>query len=107
MACCNGMRFAKGWLTSIVLYVGIASAANVSPLYFESLGASSSDDSVAQQEYWEYLMKFKAWGTQGITFEGMNIKMPDSSGWFGTALGDFTAANDQHVVGGPIEATLY
>ncbi len=102
MVGCNGMRIAKGWLLSLLFSVGFVSAADVSPLYFSDLGASPSVNPVQQQEYWDYLMKFKAWGTKGIAFEGMNIKMPDSSGWFGTADGDFTAANDQHVVGGPI-----
>ena len=36
---------------------GVAFAAKVAPLYFESLGSSATENATTQQEYWEGLMK--------------------------------------------------
>lgn len=79
-------------------------SADVAPLYFESLGDGPSVDSANQQKYWDELMKYKMFGAHGIYFMGQKINIPDESGWFGTAAGDFdmSSANGQHTVGGPI-----
>lgn len=80
---------------AMVVTAGNALAAKVDPFVF-------SGSSATQQEYWDYLMRFKMYGAEGIEFAGRNIKVPDSSGWFGTSKGDFTLKNGTHVVGGPI-----
>ena len=41
-------------------------------------------------------------GANGITFNGQNIKVPDKSGWFGTADGNFELKEVDHIIGGPI-----
>src|SRR5574344_1123051 len=89
-------------ITVLLLSAAMGFPAAVAPLYFVNPDSKENVSADSQQGYWNYLMKYKAWGTKGIVFVGMNIKMPDSSGYFGTATGDFTAGNDQHVIGGPI-----
>ena len=74
-------------------------AASVEPFYFESIDLN---DTAAQQAEWDYLMKYKIFGQNGIDFKGGKISIPDKVGWFGTADGDFTLANTNHNVGGPI-----
>src|SRR5574344_1949189 len=88
-------------ITVLLLSAAMGFPAAVAPLYFVNPDSKENVSADSQQGYWNYLMKYKAWGTKGIVFVGMNIKMPDSSGYFGTATGDFTAGNDQHVIGGP------
>lgn len=72
--------------------------ADVKPFVFANVSADS------QQIEWDYLMKYKMFGQTGITFNGGQIYVPDKSGWFGTAKGDFNMenANIKHLVGGPI-----
>ncbi|MFA6341796.1 MAG: Ig-like domain-containing protein, partial [Fibrobacteraceae bacterium] len=86
----------------LVLLCSNAFAAKVAPLYFESLGASSSEDSVAQQEYWVALMKYKLWGTHGILFNKEKVTIREQSGYTGTASGNVTFNNGHHTLGGPI-----
>jgi len=82
-----------------VLATAVASmAADVRPLVF----AGISNDQTIQQKYWDNLMRYKMFGTDGIKFNCGNIKVPDKSGWFGTSKGDFILKNQEHVVGGPI-----
>lgn len=82
-----------------VLATAVASmAADVRPLVF----AGISTDQTIQQKYWDNLMRYKMFGTDGIKFNCGNIKVPDKSGWFGTSKGDFVLKNQEHVVGGPI-----
>lgn len=90
-------------LAGVCFLVGASfvEAAEVAPLYFDNVSRAPID-APKQQASWDYLMKYKVWGTQGIAFLGQNINMPDPSGWFGTATGDFTTQNNKHTVGGPI-----
>ena len=84
-----------------ILLVGIlgslASAADVEPLYFNYISQADS-----QQAEWEYLLNYKIFGATGIRFKGWNIKIPDTSGWFGTARGDFIMGNDEDLPSGYI-----
>lgn len=85
------------FLTKALFWVGLVVpvfSAEVSPLHFEGI-----DDS-RQQEYWDYLIKFKLWGTNGISMG--RAKLPDESGWTGTARGGFKGTNNQIVLGGPV-----
>lgn len=84
-----------------VLATAVSSmAADVRPLVFS--GSGISNDQTTQQKYWDNLMRYKMFGTDGIKFNCGNIKVPDKSGWFGTSKGDFILKNQDHVVGGPI-----
>lgn len=92
------MWFGKSIIAKLGFVVALAVpalAADVAPFSF-----GSSND----QKYWDNLMKYKVFGANGINFIGRNIRVTDSSGWFGTAKGDFdmSSGNDYHVVGGPI-----
>lgn len=69
-------------------------AADVAPLHFDGIDGSK------QQAYWDNLIKFKIWGTNGI--EMGRAKLPDESGWTGTARGGFKGTNNQIVLGGPV-----
>lgn len=84
------------FLTFILALAMSVFAADVKPFYFSGVDADS------QQVEWDYLMKYKMFGTNGIEFKGQNIVIPDKSGWFGTATGDWTMKNNKHFVGGPI-----
>ena len=88
----------KLWLVFAV--AGVASAADVWPLQFDSTGTPSSADSALHQKYWDKLMTFKLWGTQGITMG--HASAPDINGAIGTAKGDMTLNNEKHKLGGPI-----
>ncbi|MCQ2103116.1 MAG: cadherin repeat domain-containing protein [Fibrobacter sp.] len=95
------MQFGKNVLSKIVMALAVvvpAMAADVAPLYFDGI-----DDS-KQQGFWEDLMKYKMFGAEGIKFGGQQILVPDKSGWFGTAAGDFDmrSGNNKHVIGGPV-----
>ena len=81
---------------------GGAFAAKVAPLYFESLGASASENADSQQEYWEGLMKYKLWGSEGLTFNKHTVHIADKNGYNGTATGDVSFFNGAHHVGGPL-----
>lgn len=74
------------------------SAADVAPLHFNNIAET------AQQNEWDNLMKYKIFGQEGIVFSGQNINIPDETGWFGTATGDFDVSkgNLGHLVGGPV-----
>lgn len=87
----------------IAFGVSAASAADVSPMYFESVGASSDENHDTQQQYWEDLMKYKIWGTKGVVFNKGNIIIKETSGLNGSA-GVFYFSNGDHRLGGPILA---
>ena len=78
-------------------------AADVAPLSFTYISQPDT-----QQAEWDYLMKYKLFGATGIRFKNNTIKIPDSSGWFGTSRGDFDMkgdggpSNGDILVGGPI-----
>ena len=82
-------------------YVGVndSLAAIYSPKQLDSI---SRLDSAGQKDEWEYLMKFKIFGQDTIAFLGTDINIPDKTGWFGTAAGGWSLANEWHRVGGPI-----
>ncbi len=97
------MWFGKSIMTKIGLVMALAVpafAADVEPFHFAN-GGSTHD---SQQAFWDNLMKYKIFGERGITFIGQTIRVTDSSGWFGTADGNFdmSQGNDRHIVGGPI-----
>ena len=87
----------KLWM--IFAVVGVASAMDIAPFYFEN---ASGLDPKSQEAEWDYLMKYKMFGASGIKFENGDIRVTDSVGWFGTSHGDFTLQNGGDVVGGPI-----
>lgn len=88
----------KKLFSILLLLIAFAFSADVKPFYFENV------DSISYQLEWDNLMRYKMFGTHGITFSGQQILVPDKSGWFGTAKGDFNmrSANNKHTVGGPI-----
>lgn len=88
----------KKIIGSLLIFIAFAFGADVKPFTFTGVEADS------QQVEWDNLMKYKMFGQTGILFMGQNIVIPDKSGWFGTAIGDFNmnTANVKHLVGGPI-----
>ena len=101
----------KLWL--VLTVAGVASAADVAPLVFDSLttyykdlsdvGNPATMDSALRaqhQKYWEKLMTFKMWGTFGISMG--HASAPDVNGAIGTAHGSMTLTNGDHKLGGPI-----
>lgn len=82
----------------ILLLVAFAFTADYKPFLFENIPNNDS----AQQAEFDYLLKYKMFGANGITFNGQNIKVPDKSGWFGTADGNFELKEVDHIIGGPI-----
>ncbi len=81
---------------------GGAFGAKVAPLYFESLGNSAAENADSQQEYWDGLMKYKLWGSEGLTFNKHTVHIADKNGYNGTATGDISFFNGAHHVGGPL-----
>ncbi|MBR4397559.1 MAG: hypothetical protein IKT05_00005, partial [Fibrobacter sp.] len=103
--------FNKLW--AILVVAGVASAADVAPLVFDSLKTyyiNTTDVSdpatmdaalkAEHQKYWDKLMTFKMWGTFGISMG--HASAPDVNGAIGTAHGDMTLTNGDHKLGGPI-----
>ena len=103
--------FDRLWIIFVV--VGVASAADVAPLVFDSLttyyknlsnvGDPATMDAslkVDHQNYWNKLMTFKMWGTSGITMGHASTR--DVNGAIGTAHGDMELTNGDHNLGGPI-----
>lgn len=82
----------------ILFLIAFAIGADVKPFVFENVALEDS----AQQAEFDYLLKYKMFGANGITFNGQNIKVPDKSGWFGTADGNFELKEVDHIIGGPI-----
>ena len=91
-----GKNLSKGVFSLVLFTCGFVSAASVAPFYFDGV------DGDKQQDNWEYLMKYKMWGTSGIflTNEG-EVRLEEISGYVGTATGDMTINNNHHI-GGPI-----
>ena len=102
--------------TFALILIGIATtmATSIAPLTF--------GDTDTDEENWHYLMKFKLWGTEGISFgnrnEIYNPKLynrsknendfsgyenvdPDTLGWVGTAKGDMVT-DEKGWIDGPI-----
>lgn len=82
----------------ILLLVAFAFTADYKPFTFDNVSNTDS----AQQAEFDYLLEYKMFGANGITFNGQNIKVPDKSGWFGTADGNFELKEVDHIIGGPI-----
>lgn len=82
----------------ILFLIAFAFTADYKPFIFDNV---LNNDSVQQAEF-DYLLKYKMFGANGITFNGQNIKVPDKSGWFGTADGNFELNEIDHIIGGPI-----
>ena len=118
------MKFNKLSIKTLALVLfGIATtmATSIAPLTF--------GDTDTDEENWHYLMKFKLWGTRGISFEnrpefydarfydrntndysGYNGVDPDTLGWVGTAQGDMVTfekgwIDGPIIVGGNITST--
>ncbi|MCQ2108731.1 MAG: cadherin repeat domain-containing protein [Fibrobacter sp.] len=84
---------------AIALAVVVPSlAADVRPLHFNS---PVSQDQDIQQSYWNYLMRFKIWGTEGVSL-GSRVELTDKTGATGTATGDITVRGEKLSLGGPI-----
>ncbi len=84
-------------LLGLALVVGAmcsAFAASVAPLRFDGISNEH------QQEYWDYLLRYKLWGTTGVSF-GTGCEFGDELGWTGTATGDLSAGA-RFKLGGPI-----
>ena len=97
------MWFGKSIMTKLGLVLAMAVpalAADLEPFHFANAGSTHD----AQQAFWNNLMKYKVFGAHGITFLGGEIFVTDSSGWFGTADGNFNmgGANKKHTIGGPV-----
>lgn len=93
------MWFGKSIIAKLGFVVALAVpafAADVAPFNFSGVAPDS------QQIYWNQLMRYKMFGQTGIYFKCGDIYVPDESGWFGTATGDFTLKNQRHKVGGPV-----
>ena len=82
----------------ILFLIAFAIGADYKPFIFDNVPNNDS----AQQAEFDYLLKYKMFGANGITFNGQNIKVPDKSGWFGTADGNFELKEVDHIIGGPI-----
>ena len=74
---CGGLKV----FLSLLFTAGFSFAASVAPFYFDGV------DSDKQQDNWEYLMKYKMWGTSGIflTNEG-EVRLEEISGYVGNFL---------------------
>ncbi|MCQ2124231.1 MAG: cadherin repeat domain-containing protein [Fibrobacter sp.] len=84
---------------AIALAVVVPSlAADVRPLRFNP---PVSQDQDIQQSYWNYLMRFKIWGTKGVSL-GSRVELTDKTGATGTATGDITVRGEKLSLGGPI-----
>ena len=87
----------KLWISLVA--VGAVHAADVAPFNFDYL----PDIHDTLQEEWDYLMQYKMFGAHGIEFNGQDVYVVDTTGWFGTADGPFTiSGNVRHEVGGPV-----
>lgn len=109
----NNMKKFLDKLCLVLMAAGVASAADVAPLVFDSLATyynelsdvsdpKTMDDAIKaeHQKYWNKLMTFKMWGTKGISMG--HASAPDVNGAIGTAHGSMTLTNGDHKLGGPI-----
>ena len=109
----NNMKNFLNKLWLVLMAAGVASAADVAPLVFDSLATyynelsdvgdpKTMDDAIKaeHQKYWNKLMTFKMWGTFGISMG--HASAPDVNGAIGTAHGNMELTNGDHKLGGPI-----
>lgn len=97
------MWFGKSIMKKLGLALAMAvpalAGAPVEPFQFSEVGSGHD----AQQAEWDYLMKFKMFGTKGIEFHNESIRVTDSVGWFGTSKGSLKLSdNGKDTIGGPI-----
>ena len=80
----------KKILGLVIFLIGIVPtfAADVAPLYFVDAGGNRVTGDL-QQQYWDYLLKYKLFGNEYVT-TGNRVIIPDESGWTGSN-GDFKA----------------
>ncbi len=93
----NLIRKLAGSLATVLALAVPSLAAEVRPLQFEGI----SQDHDIQQSYWNYLMRFKIWGTNGVSL-GSRVELTDKTGATGTAKGDITVRGEKLSLGGPI-----
>ena len=84
----------KRLLFLILFILTFGFAADVKPFYYDYI----PNDSATQQAEFDYMLKYKLFGRDYLKM-GNDVKIPDKSGWNGTA-GDFTA-NARLNLGGP------
>ena len=92
------MWFLKKSLLGLALVVGAVCSS-----FAAEMGSNLHFDGIAdsvQQKYWDYLLRYKLWGTTGVSF-GARVRFPDEVGWTGTATGDFTTQEGDSL-GGPV-----
>lgn len=94
----NLIRKLAGSLATVLALAVPSLAAEVRPLQFK---APVSQDHDIQQSYWNYLMRFKIWGTNGVSL-GSRVELTDKTGATGTANGDITVRGEKLSLGGPI-----
>ena len=90
------MWFGKNIMTKLGLVLAMAVpalAADTYPLYYTGKTTAQNND------YWDSLMIFKAWGTTGVDIGGRSA-LPDESGATGTALGSLSLNDDKVELGG-------
>lgn len=89
----------KKIIALLLLFIAFAVGADVKPFVFTQIDTAHE----TQQAEWDYLLKYKVFGAEGIEFNNQLIRLPDKSGWFGTSHGDFIVEqNGQDTVGGKI-----
>ena len=98
------MWFGKSIMTKLGLALALAvpafAASPVAPFRFSYIAA---DNAALQQDEWNYLMKFKMFGTKATTFPNELIRVTDSVGWFGTSQGNLEMGqNGRDTIGGTI-----
>ena len=98
----EGLKKTVYLVVPILGLFGVSFGAKVAPLYFESLGSSATVNADDQQQFWEDLMKYKLWGSEGLTFNKENVHIADKNGYSGTSVGDISFYNGRHHVGGPL-----
>ncbi len=84
-------------IASVLALAVTAFAADVEPLHFNGVGESHE----VQQSYWNYLMRFKIWGTNGVSL-GSRDSLTDKTGATGTAAGPIIADGEKQFLGGPV-----
>ena len=92
------MWFLKKSLLGLALVVGAVCSS-----FAAEMGSNLHFDGIAdslQKQYWDYLLRYKLWGTTGVSF-GARVRFPDEVGWTGTATGDFTTQEGDSL-GGPV-----
>ena len=83
----------KAFVLTVIGLASFAAASGIAPLTF---GDESTDE-----ENWNYLINFKMWGQEIVSF-GNNNKFPNEAGWVGTATGNLESTGNDAVIAGTI-----